>query len=444
MNKSSSTTTKHGIAANCVCKLVGVAFILASAFICHAQKNNTTGSDSDLLDSFVQAKGYNNIVQFSPSNIKQFWINKSVISKNDFITVMLLPSSNTKNESVLLPIKLINVDAAQDCKVEVISSTGNMDFSILNEQSIVLAKSNKEDNFINYNVSSATFHMDEASDFAFFIKFSSPEHSELQIRRVILSFDNNKDFLASPGILKVKASELFSQSRSYIESTDESSFKVTGTDSRIFSKKKILVSDNLISNSVTVKNICDKTVHIYFGYSPYTKDGKRIVNQNNPYKKINKILKVISADKDSNKIVVDAYSDWQKGCTFALDAKEDLSDFPNSSFVNGTIQEVNKIDDDHVEIVFDKTIGKDIKKGTPCRIQAPAGTAHLYTKGKDLQPGEEIELSSTIKKDDAFFQYSANVLCKGCYYVIPFVFSYTTGNTKEENTVLISDFTVSY
>lgn len=197
MNTTHLITTKHWIAAICMRKFVGIAFLLSSAFICLAQKNNTTGSDSDLLDSFIQAKGYKDIVQFSPSNIKQFWIDKSVISKDDLISVILMSSKNTNKESVLLPIKLVNVDAAQDCKVEVISSTGDMSFSVLNEQSEVLVKSNNDDKFINYNVSSASFHMCDASNFTFFIKFSSSEHSELQIRRIILSFDNNKDIVAT-------------------------------------------------------------------------------------------------------------------------------------------------------------------------------------------------------------------------------------------------------
>ena len=197
MNTTYLITTRHWIAAICMRKFVGIAILLSSAFICLAQKNNTTGSDSGLLDSFIQAKGYKDIVQFSPSNIKQFWIDKSVISKDDLISVILKSSKNANKESVLLPIKLVNVDAAQDCKVEVISSTGDMSFSVLNERSEVLAESNNDDNFINYNISSASFHMYDASDFSFFIKFSSSEHSELRIRRIILSFDNNKDFFTT-------------------------------------------------------------------------------------------------------------------------------------------------------------------------------------------------------------------------------------------------------
>ena len=197
MNTTRLITTRHWIAAICMRKFVGIAILLSSAFMCLAQKNNTTGNDSDLLDSFIQAKGYKDIVQFSPSNIKQFWIDKSVISKDDLISVILMSSKNINKESVLLPIKLVNVDASQDCKVEVISSTGDMSFSVLNEQSEVLVKSNNDDRFINYNVSSASFHMYDASNSTFFIKFSSSEHSELQIRRIILSFDNNKDFFTT-------------------------------------------------------------------------------------------------------------------------------------------------------------------------------------------------------------------------------------------------------
>ena len=219
-------------------------------------------------------------------------------------------------------------------------------------------------------------------------------------------------------------------------------FSAKGKYISLISNNKIYVSDNTLSNSVTVKNIGDTQTRVYVGYAPYTKEGKLIDMRNNPYKG-NKILRVVSAEKGRNTIIVDSEPEWTKGCCLALNAKEDLSDFPNHSWVDGTIQDVKKIDNDLFEILFSKPNQKEIKAGTPVRVQSPDGATYMYTKIQKLLPGEEANLSSEITKDDSYLEVGTEKLCRGTYYVVPILLSLVIDSSKE-NTVQISNFTVSY
>ena len=122
--------------------------------------------DSILLDDYIKSKHNSGIVIFDSSNAKQFWIDKSVYCKDNVINIQLEQAKNASFESVPLKIKLVNVNEAQDCKVDLISETPNVSFSILNEKSATLSKSSLEEKFIDYNVYSSTFHLEDAKDFS--------------------------------------------------------------------------------------------------------------------------------------------------------------------------------------------------------------------------------------------------------------------------------------
>ena len=62
---------------------------------------------------------------------------------------------------------------------------------------------------------------------------------------------------------------------------------------------------------------------------------------------------------------------------------------------------------------------------------------------KILQPGEMVTFKSAIKKDDNYFMFSLKAFCHGTYYVIPLILSNSLDSDKE-NTILITDFSVSY
>ena len=157
---------------------------------------------------------------------------------------------------------------------------------------------------------------------------------------------------------------------------------------------------------------------------------------------VNNVLTVISSEEGSDKIIVNQYSKWGKNSYLAVNVKEDMSDIPNNSFVDGKIIDVKQIEDNRAEITLDKPLEKALEKGTKVRIHGVSG-GYLYTNRRELKPGEEFVFASEIKKDEKFFYYSSAAFSKGVSYVIPIILSYSTVSGKD-NTVLISDFSISY
>lgn len=410
----------------------------------NAPKNSSANDPNDkLLDQYVQAKG-TGIITFDASNIKQFWIDKSVVAKKNSFEVALSESGERAFESVPLKIKLVRVSEVQDCRIEVIAEAGALDFSVLNNSSKVVSTSSPEDDFLQYKVAAAVLHLEDTRDLSFSLKFRSKDSAPLAIKKVILSFSDNKNsrFLASPGMLTFTEKDMEDGNFAVINESDHS-FAVSGKRFVLLSRKKILIGDKELSHSVTIKNIGENPTTIYFGYAPYTKAHLHLQNNNTPYNNKNTVFKIISAEVNSNRIIADSLPEWEKGCYLALNAKEDLSDFPNFSFVNGTISEVKKLDNGQAEIIMDKPVQAPIKQGTTARIQARPGAANLYIFVRRLNPGEEVTLASKIRRDDNFLQYSSEAFCRGTYYVAPLI-SFQPVNANEEIKIRISDFTVSY
>ena len=396
-------------------------------------------SNSILLQKYILSKGVN-IIVFDESNIKQFWIDNSVLTKDNRINIILSSNTTNGNESVPLRIQLANVNEAQDCKVEVISETEDFGFSVLNNSSKVLSSSKKDNNFLNYSVASTVFHLEDTTELYFKLKFNSKISESLSIIKIILSFSSNKEstFLVSPGTINYSTSTLSTSST--ISSSNSKSISVTGKQSAIFSNKKIITMANTFVSSVTIKNIGDTETTVYVGYGAYTQDGVWLNARNYPVS--DKVLKVLSSQEGSTSIFVDAYSDWKKGYYLALNAQEDFSDIPNNFFAEGTISEIKKKDNGQAEIILSAPIKTKIKEGTKVRIHGYNG-AYLYTGIRTLQPGEEHTFSSTIKKDESYVGYSSKAFSKGVYYVIPLILSYTTDPNKK-NTILISNFSINY
>jgi hypothetical protein len=192
---------------------------------------------------------------------------------------------------------------------------------------------------------------------------------------------------------------------------------------------------------VKVKNVGNNSTQILIGYKLFSQNIGFLDGKNYPYKGINKVLNIISAPTSSDKIIVDDYPEWSKNCFIAINANEDGSDIPSCTLLNGKIVEVKKIENGQAEITLDNPISSAISKGTKIRIHGMSGS-YLYTNSKKLQPGEEETFSSSIKKDDNSKKYSSSSLATGTYYVVPILLSYSIGSN--ENTVLISDFSISY
>ena len=140
----------------------GLALILLFIFsFAHAQ--NTDLNDSNLIDSFIKAKGYNHPIVFDDSNIKQYWIDNFVISQNGLIKIL----KNSPGQSKVFPllkIQLANVNETQDCKIEMITETPDVAFyiysvSAYSSQMKRISSSVQDDDFIKYRVFSSSFHL---------------------------------------------------------------------------------------------------------------------------------------------------------------------------------------------------------------------------------------------------------------------------------------------
>lgn len=396
-------------------------------------------NDAKLLEEYVKAKGAS--IVFDAANIKQFWIERSVSAQNGNVCIYLDPSASGGFDSVPLKVQLMNVNEALDCKVEVIADSPDFSFTVANSKNKTLSASAADQQFIQYHAASATFHLEDTPDYSFRLKFSSKALDSLSVKKILLSFSNNKNstYLASPGKLKVGSDNV---SFSGPLSKEDNAFKITGKQSTLFLKNNILASGTDIETSVKVKNVGDKPTRVYVGFAAYTKNKVRLDGKNYPYKNLNKVLTVVSSEAGSDKIVVDSYSEWAKNCHLALNAEDDMADIPNVTIADGRIVDVKKLDDGKAEITVDKPFKTALEAGTKIRIQGQGG-AYLYTNNKVLQPGEEAVFTSSVKKDDSFLEYSTKAFSRGVHYVRPLIFSYST-DSKEENTVEISDYTISY
>ena len=424
--------------------IYGFAFILLFfSLFAHAQ--NSAQADSNLINSFIKSKGYTYPIVFDDSNIKQFWIDKSVVSQNGFITIF----NSTGNLSDLSPLKiqLANVNEAQDCKIEMITESSNVVFSIYNTQNRKLSSSVQDDDFINYHVFSSSFHLEDTPDTVFFVKFSAPL-SEIRIKKIILSFEENKNgsYLAYPGTFLFNKDNLINRdnsgAKSEVKWISDNSFEITGVKSVAVSSKRLLTSDHAFDLSLKVKNAGEEPATVYIGYEVHSKNGEILRSSNYPYKDINKVLTVVSSAAENSKIIVDAYPEWGKGCFLAINAKEDMTDIPSFTFADGVIKEIKQLENGQAEITLSKPLAKALGKGTKVRVHGVSG-GYLYTHQAKLELGQEETFSSSIAKDNSFLQYSPKAFSRGAYYVVPLILSYSS-NPDKQNTILISNYKISY
>ena len=414
-------------------------FFFISSF-CQDKTNSDLSSSKTedmLINQFIQSKG-NQIIVFEPENIKRYWIDNSIASIDGYIKVSL-STGTTGLESIPLKIQLMNVQENQSCKVEVISNTEDLSFIIQNTKSNTLSSSAKENGFINYSIASSTFQLESILNRTFNIQFKSKTQNPLSIKRIILSFSNNKNssYLSSPGKILYNKSNI--ETTSTIPEDKDDSFVVTGKKTSIFSQKKIILSDNALSVSATIENTGDTPTRIYMGYGLYNQDQTWLNGRNFPYSTNGKTLKVVSSEDNSKSIFVEGDFNWTKECYIAVNAKDDMSDIPSVDFA-GTIADVKKHENGISEIILNAPLKTKLNKETKIRIHGLHGS-YLYTQIKTLQPGEKYTFNSTTQKDDSF-NYSSKSFPRGTYYVIPLILSYSVGS--ENNTIKISNFAVSY
>lgn len=174
----------------------GLIFASITLFAQKQEPIHETDSDIKLLSEYVNSKG-SDIISFDSSNIKQFWISTSVLSRDNLIQIKL----NKKWESEPLRIQLANVIETQDCRVDIITNDPHLKFFVTNGKLNKLSTSSPEQKFIQYHIVSAVFHLEDTQDFSFYLNFISDRADTLTIKKILLSFSDNKEsrYLGSPG-----------------------------------------------------------------------------------------------------------------------------------------------------------------------------------------------------------------------------------------------------
>ena len=437
-----------------LCRLSQKAFcflfiaLAPMAFAQKAEKDNIYKNDLKQLDEYIKSQGYKNVISFDASNIKQYWVDNNVFTQNNTINILLEDNRARLNllKSLPLKIQLANVDETMNCKVDVVTSNPDTAFAITNSKSKIISESSNNDTFIQYHIISSIVHLEDTYDSAFFMNFTSNSLDRLSIHKIVLSFSKNPEssFVLPPGSVLLKNDNyIIDSSVSSFEQKSQDGFEMKGKNSLLKLKNKIRVQDNDFSLSVKIKNNGDTAARVYVGYDLFTKDGRDLGVPYTPYGDPKKTFKVISAEKGSNELIVDSCPEWKSGCFLCLNAKDDLSDFPNFSLINGRIQSVTQLNDSETKIVLDKQLNETIKKGTSLRVNSSYGARYVYTNTKDLKPGEEAVLSSNIRKDDDFFSYSPKAFCRGTYFVQPIILLISSDPNKE-CAIMISDFHVSF
>ena len=402
-------------------------------------------ADKKLLNQFIQSKG-NGIITFDASNIKQFWVDNSVIARKDCIELFLKNGS-----SIPLKLQLANVSGAQNCKIEVITETPDTAFTVSDMKLKQISSSSHESSFINNDVLVSSFSLEDTLidrfpqyHFCFQLSFKARNCESIRIKAIVLSFSDNENVISTPsGILNLTEEDVNVQ-RAVLEKEDQNnSFSVTGKISMIKAKKSIFVADKDFNVSVKVKNTGASTTRVYVGYIVYSDKYVPLYADSYPYNNINKILNVISSEKGSNSIIVDSYPEWKKGLIVSLNAKEDLSDIPSFLHLDGAIEEVKELKDGRAEIIMNKAISNELKHGDKIRINGGFGGTYIYSGVTNLQPGREEVFTHTIKQDNSFLQYSKEAFARGIFYFRPLILSYSL-DSKEDNTIQIIDYTIQW
>ena len=146
-----------------------------------------------LLDQYIESQGLNNSIVFDSSNIKQYWIDKSVVAKDNSILIQLNKKNAKVSESIPLKIQLANISESLDCTVKIITTDPVFSFSILNNKSTNISESIKQESFLTYHILDSTFHLEDTDNFIFSLVFNSESSSSISIERVVLSFEKNKN-----------------------------------------------------------------------------------------------------------------------------------------------------------------------------------------------------------------------------------------------------------
>ncbi len=259
MNKILS---KHSVSNNETFKHLKTALFLFSLLVFNCifyglEKQTTQSfeiwSDELLLEQFIKSKG--STISFDSSNIKQFWTDSSVLSTDNIIKILInqLNKNNFFFESVPLKIQLANVNETMNCRIDVFSNNVLTNFYVLDDKQKTISSSHNEDHFLDYFITSSIFHLEDTFNDTFFLKFYSTSQNDISIKKIVLSFSNNDSsiYLVSPG--KLIFSKTGFDTTATTSLLDNDFVSVTGKTSIVLYSKRILIADNTLHSSLTVK-----------------------------------------------------------------------------------------------------------------------------------------------------------------------------------------------
>lgn len=439
-------TNTHGVKAKKYCR-IQLVFMLCMLFVfftTYSQEkktgeNLTSTSNEELLNKYINSKAP--AIVFDETNIKQFWVDNSVFAKDNFINIFLDEKESNRFESRPLKIQLANVNEEQVCRIEIFSCNSNISFSVFDNNGIALANSQNDDSFIDYCVSFLSFSLEDTSDLTFNLKFQSSLSEVLALKKILLSFPTTQSgSLKSSRMIRYNLNNL--KQNPAITEINEKEFSISGKNKTVYSAEKIPTDEGTLSYSIKIKNIGDVATTVRVGFAPYSKDDILLNDRFYPYNRTNQVLNIISSSEQSNIIIVDYYPEWHKNCVLAVDAKDDMSDIPNPSWTEGRIVEVKKIDNAYAEITLDKPLTKKMEKGEKVRINGFM-SATICPIIEQLQPGEEVFFSESIKKDMSEKFFSHEHFSRDVDYVIPLIMI-SSADSEKESTIQIKNFRISY
>ena len=429
----------HELGTKCI--LIPLLLLTCQLFVL---AQNTDINDKKLLQQYIQSYG-KEIIMFDASNIKQYWIDKNVVARKENFMIILNSTQLYSYQSMPQKIQLANVNEGQDCKIEILSETPDIEFSVLDSKGNVLSSSSKQEDFINLKKTTSTFHIENTPDLAFSLVFSSARNPEITIKTILLSFSKNLNgtYLYPPGVLKINMDNVRASSSTKLTHNDSTSFTLAGKNPSITGVKFVYAYDNSLSSSATIKNTGNTPVKVTLCFSSHNKKHERLNIASYPYKNTKEILKVVHSESNSNSIIIDSFPTvWAKSCYLAINAKEDMADIPNTNILEGRVSDIKTNDNNQVEILLSKPLSKPIEEGETLRLHA-VGMSNIYCITKMLQPGEEDLLTGSFQKDETFISSNSESFAKDVYYVKPMILVETLEKDKESR-IMVSNFTVSF
>ena len=400
-------------------------------------------SFNSLLEQYIQSNGNSSYIEFNSSNIKEYWITTGVISSRENIIILLKPKGSIEFSSELLPIQLTNVDPTMDCRIDIVTGGSDLSFSVFSSNKEIISSSFHNETFLDFNIISTTFSLRDTPDKMIYLSLSSKRETEISINKILLSFTKNHFYYSDKGLISITPNSINTIRNSTIDSNE-----CILTGKRTFMLFPHIINTNRdsfkgINYSIDVVNEGNISLRFYLFFRIYSKNGDILNGKNYPYKSLNKILHILSAEKGSNKILVDSYADWKKGCRVSLDAKNDLSDIPSTNLIDGLIIEIKKNENATSEITLSQPLSHSIKKGTPIRINGSTSNIDLYPVINEIKPGENIIFESSIELKDSFPQFNNKYLPKGTYYISPGILSIST-DLSISNKIKINKIDLSF